>query len=112
MGDGLAANLAANLSPTELTRVTRCPLEWGAIADKLPAAAVGVDLILASECIYDLELVPCLLRTLESVMRFGTPDVIAVVSFDRAVGRYAACKSLALCLSAPFYVFEPLSPAL
>lgn len=98
----LRAAVEANCSDAERARVNVAELRWGDLSAATASAADTVrprsyDLVLAAECIYDVDAVSPLLALLTTALSPGGKSR-ALVSVDKKIGRdtaYAAFEELA-----------------
>ena len=80
-------------------------LQWG---DEKAAHALGAfDLVLASDCIYEIELAAPLVATLAALLK---PEGCALFTYDEAIGRPAALQAFRSA-SAPLFVWEEMDAA-
>jgi predicted nicotinamide N-methyase len=101
----LLANLNANLDAAERDRVSRCVCLWG---EPIGAEMQSADLLICSDCVYDLALIAPLLDTITAVLQAGAVGCSALVAFDRSIRRVATYAEFERRCRERFGTFEPV----
>ena len=89
--------LTRGIATNRLDDIARvAPLEWG---DTSQVAALGqFDMVVASDCIYEVAVAPLLVATLDALCeRTKLPHPVVLLSYDEAIGRPHAIAAFRAC---------------
>lgn len=100
----LTAGVADN--GLEATAAVR-ELVWGDTA-AAQALAPPFDLIVASDCIYEAEVIPAFVHTLAVLLGSPGGKGEVLIAYDEAIGRPKAAEALHACAAAANLVWQPL----